>query len=79
MSVGYFSKIKQSNPDIKMPSDAARQKEWLKKWSIFSEYGEGCMFVGIPAVCKTNEIKRIFDSNKERSLDKEFEYIRFKL
>ena len=37
MFAGYFSKIKQLNPDIKMPSDAARQKEWLKKWGVFGE------------------------------------------
>lgn len=45
----------------------------------FSEYGECCLFAGMPAICKVKEVKRVFDSSEEKLLDKEFGYIRFKL
>ena len=66
MFAGYFSKIKQLNPDIKMPPDTARQKEWLKKWGVFGErpnllgYQVFSHFMGENANFVPNEIARTF-------------------
>ena len=44
-----------------------------------THYGEYCMYAGVPGDMKYNNIKRIYDSDEEKKLDKEFNYIRYKL
>ena len=45
----------------------------------FSECGECCLFAGVPAVCKIKGVKRVFGSEEEKLLDKQFSYVRYKL
>lgn len=42
----------------------------------FSDYGEYCFYAGSPAKFKEKNIRRIFDENKERELDKLYGYTR---
>ena len=45
----------------------------------YSEYGEKCMYAGIPAKCKKMNITRLFSSEEEKIYDSKFNYIRYKL
>ena len=66
MFAGYFSKIKRLNSDIKIPSNTARQKAWLKKWEVFGEkpnllgYQVFSHFMGENVNFVPNEIARTF-------------------
>lgn len=42
----------------------------------FSDIGENCLIVGIPAKVKHKNIRRVYDYNKQRKLDKKFNYSR---
>lgn len=47
--------------------------------SDLTKYGTNCMFTGVPAQCKATNIERIFDIEREKELDKQFNYSRIKL
>ena len=45
----------------------------------YANYGEICIFAGMPAVCKKQHVQRIFSYDEEAALDKVYNYIRYKL
>ncbi len=45
----------------------------------YSEYGENCMYAGIPAKCKRTNVTRLFSSEEEKIYDLKYKYIRYKL
>ena len=45
----------------------------------FSNFGENCLFAGLPAECKRRNYCRIYDYNIEKEIDKKYNYVRYKL
>ena len=45
----------------------------------YAKYGENCIFAGMPAVCKKQQVKRIFSYDEEAVLDKVYNYRKYKL
>ena len=45
----------------------------------YSAYGENCLFVGVPAICKKCNVNRIWGNENERKYDENYGYIRYKL
>ena len=45
----------------------------------YSQYGSNCLIAGIPGVVKKKDVRRIYDKEKEKELDKVFNYNRSRL
>lgn len=45
----------------------------------YTKYGENCIFAGMPAVCKKQQVQRIFSYDEEAVLDKVYNYRKYKL